>query len=319
MKRILFLINRIDVPERYNYALNYGWVERGESEGLYEAYSWYIEKLPNLDELHDYVRDYEIDCIVSLCANESRFGRLGADWFSLLHFAQAPKILRAGDSCYDSWDDSFYQTWDHILYRMPDKHGRYPDNGTFIPWCIDIETYTPKCGGEQIIMVGASNEAYPLRESLRELNRQHGGALFRDMCNMAGDLHGASYIEALQNARAIISTGNQLSQETRGKVLEAAACGTLVITPPTKYLEHYFSDDQVFLFSTGAEFIDVCNRVRHMDMDEVIEKQRAVYEHVAQNHNCIRFINEYILPAIDAATKGPENERIKGTHDTTRV
>jgi len=306
MKRILFLKNRIDVPGRYNFALNYGWVQRGIDAGLYEAYDWYIDDIPTVERLNDYLEAYEIDCIISMCANEARFAHLGAGkWHDHILFGvTVPTFLRAGDSCYDSWNDPFYGVWDHVFYRMPDKNGCHPVDGTFIPWCIDITKYTPKWGGEQLVMVGACNEAYPLRMSLRELNRQHDGALFLDMCNLSGALHGEKYIEALQNARAIITTGSKLSPETRGKVLEAAACGTLIITPSTKYLERYFNDDQVFVFNTGAEFIEVCKRVRQMPMDAVIAKQKAVYEHVSQNHNCIKFINNHILPAIDAATRG---------------
>ena len=305
MKRILFLRNRIDVEGRYNFALNYGWVQRGIDAGLYEAFDWYIDDIPTVARFNEYLEAYEIDCIVSMCANEARFTHFRrSQWLYLVCEANIPAILRAGDSCYDSWNDAFYRTWDRILYRMADKDGRYPDNGTFIPWCIDTTKYTPECGGEQLVMIGACNEAYPLRMSLRELNRQHSGALFLDMCNMAGDLHGGKYIEALQNARAIITTGSKLSSETRGKVLEAAACGTLIITPPTKYLERYFNDGQVFIFNTGAEFVDVCKGVQQMPMDAVVEKQKAVYEHVSQNHNCIEFINNYILPAVDAATRG---------------
>jgi len=306
MKRILFLKNRIDVPERYNFSLNYGWVQRGIDAGLYTPFEWFVDDIPFPEQLDTFLNANWIDCIISMCAAESRFSYFGAtEWLNLIQGADVPTILRAGDSCYDSWGDPFYQVWDRILYRMADKNGCYPVDGTFIPWCVDMTKCTPVYGGEPIVMAGASNEAYPLRVALRELNRQHGGKLFLDMCNMAGDLNGQPYIEYLQNARAIITTGSQLSPETRGKVLEAAACGALVITPPTKHLDRYFDDDQVFIFNTGAEFVDVCNRVKQMDMDEVIEKQEAVYEHVSQNHNCIKFVNEYILPAIDAATKGP--------------
>lgn len=313
MKRILFLRNRIDVPERYNYALNYAWVDKGASEGLYAGLSWYIDReIPTLDDLNAYLKTNEIDCIISMCANESRFAHFGAvEWLTLIRDCDVPTFLRAGDLCYDSLDDDFYQPWYYIWYRMLDRDGCVPAVGGFIPWCIDIDTYIPRCGGEQIIMVGASNETYPLRESLRRLNRQHDGALFVDMCNRADELNGQSYIDALQSARAIITTGSTLSPETRGKVLEAAACGTLVITPPTKHLDLYLSDDQVFLFNTGAEFVDVCNRVEQMGMDEVTQRQRAVREHVAENHNCVKFINDYILPAVDAATKGPENETLR--------
>lgn len=302
MKRILFLRNRIDISERYNYALNYAWVDRGASEGLYAAFDWYIDDIPTIDELNAYLSDSEIDCIISMCASLRRFQNFNAEaWLSLVAEASVPAILRAGDSCYDSWDDPFYQVWDYILYRMADKHGNYPDKGTFIPWAIDTEKYTPVYGGDPIVMINTCNEAYPLRIALRELNRKHAGALFLDMCNMSDEIKGAKYIECLQNARAIISTPSKYSPETSGKVVEAAACGTLIITSPTKYLDHYFSDDQVFLFNTGAEFVEVCNRVKQMDVDEVIEKQKAVREHVAENHNCVKFINEYILPAIEKA------------------
>lgn len=305
MKRILFLRNRIDVPERYNYALNYGWVDKGESEGLYTAFDWYIDDIPTIERLNAYLADNEIDCIISMCAAPQRFEAFNAGkWLSLIEHCNTPTILRAGDSCYESWSDYFYQVWDHILYRMADKHGKYPDNGMFIPWNVDMDVYTPEYGGDQIVMVNTCNDAYPLRFALRDLNQKHGGALFLDMCNMAHEIKGANYIECLQNARAIISTPSKYSPETSGKVVEAAACGTLVVTPRTKYLDHYFSDDQVYLFETGAEFVDVCNRVKQMDMDVTISQQRAVYEHVVENHNCIKFVNEYILPAVDAATKG---------------
>ena len=308
MKNILFLRNKIDVESRYNYAINYAWVDRGASEGLYKSFDWYIDDIPTVEELNVYIADNEIDCIISLCANEARFAEfLASDWWlHILYGATVPTLLRAADTYKDSWSDPFYQVWDCILYRWGDKSGAFPENGVYIPWCIDIERYTPVYGGEQIVMTGTCNEAYPLRMALRELNHKRGGALFLDICNMAGDLYGDKYIECLQNARAIITTAARDLPITCGRVLEAAACGTLVITPPTKYLDSYFDEDQVFIFNTGEEFIEVCERVKTMGEDAVIEKQRAAYEHVAAQHNCIKFIQDYILPAVDSATKEPK-------------
>lgn len=308
MKRILFLRNKIDTPERYNYALNYGWVDRGASEGLYAAFGWDIEDIPTQDELNAYLSDNEIDCIISLCAVEARFAHSNAmEWMELINEANVPTILRAADPCYHSWDENFYQIWDYILYNMPDKRGFIPENGAFIPWCIDMSKYVPVYGGDQIVMACTASEAYPLRMALRELNKKRGGGLFLDMCNMAEDLHGKAYVECLQNSRAIIATGSIPSPETKGKVIEAAACGALVITSPTTNLDRYFNNDQVFVFETGEEFVEVCERVRQMPMDEVIERQKAAREHVSQNHNCVKFINDHILPAVYAA-KEPISE-----------
>jgi len=171
MKRILFLRNKIDTPERYNYALNYGWVECGAEAGLFAAFDWDIENIPTQEELNAYLGDNEIDCIISLCANEARFAHFGAlEWLNIIDQVSIPAFLRAGDLCYDSLDDDFYQPWYYIWYRMLDRDGCVPMVGGFIPWCIDIDQYVPEYGGEQIVMAGACNEAYPLRVALRELN-----------------------------------------------------------------------------------------------------------------------------------------------------
>ena len=96
---------------------------------------------------------------------------------------------------------------------------------------------------------------------------------------------------------------------TRAKVLEAAACGALVITPPTQCLEMYFSEDQIFVFRTGKEFREICDYVKHMDNDEVVEKQKAVFEYTRHHHDCIRFIKRHILTTIEALqSKKRQNE-----------
>jgi len=307
VKRILFLRNRKNVPESYNYNLNYGWVKCGVDAGLYEAYDWYIDDIPTGERFNKYLAEYEIDCIISLCASESLFIEFNAmEWLPLLYKADVPAILRSSDACYHSWREPFYQVWDYILYNCADRDGSYPDNGDFIPWCIDVDKYTPVWGGDQIVMACSTGLAYPLREALRDLNQDSGESLFLDMCNMADDLKGDKYIEALQSARAIIATGSIPSPETKGKVIEAAACGALVITSPTSNLERYFSEDQVFVFKTGNEFVEMCRRVQEMPMDEVISRQKAAYEHVSQNHECLGFVEEHILPAVDIAAKEPK-------------
>jgi len=303
VKRILFLRNRKNVPSSYNFALNYGWVQCGIDAGLYESYDWYIDDIPTGERFNEYLAEYEIDCIVSLCASESLFIEFNAmEWLPILYKADVPVILRASDGCYHSWREPFYQIWDYILYNCADKDGGYPENGAFIPWCIDTSKNKPVWGGDQIIMACSTGAAYPLRQALRDLNKDSGGSLFLDMCNMADDLKGDKYIEALQSARAIIATGSIPSPETKGKVIEAAANGALVITSPTSNLERYFSEDQVFVFKTGNEFVEMCRRVQEMPMDEVIERQKAAYEHVSQNHDCLGFINNHILQAIEIAT-----------------
>lgn len=303
MKRILFLKNKIDIPSRYNYEINYGWTEAGTQHGLFDARDWYIDSIPTQDELNAYIAKSEIDCIISLCALP-RFEFFNAmAWLELLEGVSIPKILRSADTCYESWGNPFYHVWDRILYRMPDKNGGIPDRGTFITWSINPDKYKPLFGGTEIKMIASCGDNYPLRSALRDLNCKHsrtqGSYLFNDLCDQAGSLRGELYIQELQSARAIIATGNKQSPETPGKVVEAAACGALIITPPTKHLEKYFDPDQVFVFNDGDEFVEICESVMRMDEQEVTEMQKRNYKHVCENHNSVKFINEYILPVIE--------------------
>lgn len=304
MHRILFLRNQIDTPERYNYEISYGWVERGIEENLYEAFDWYVDLIPHVYEFNQYLQKNRITAIISLTA-APRFAYFKAlEWVNILKYVSVPSILLACDSCYHSWDDPFYQAWDFILYKMGDRDYLYPRNGAFIPWCINMKKYRPVFGGEDIKMIASANKAYELREALRLLNRRNnqirGELLFDDLSNRIGEMHGERYIQEVQSARALITTGSRISPPTRAKVLEAASCGTLVITPPTQCLEMYFSEEQVFVFKNGKEFREICGYVKNINMDDVVEKQKAVYEYTRHHHNCIKFIKRYILPAIAA-------------------
>lgn len=312
MKRILFLKNKIDTPSRYNYEINYGWTDVGAQRSLFDAQEWFIDSIPTREELNAYIARSEIDCIVSLCAL-SRFEHFNAmEWIELLESVSIPKILRAADTCYQSWRDPFYQAWDHVLYRMPDKNGGIPAKGTFIPWSINPEKYEFVSGGTEIKMIASCGEAYPLRTALRDLNRKHsrtqGHYLFSDLCDQVGILNGEAYIQEMQTARAIITTGSKLSPETRARVLEAAACGALIITPPTKHLGTYFDSDQVFIFNDGDEFVEICESVAAMDEQEVVEMQERNHKHVCENHNSVKFVNEYILPVLEQLIGG-QNEK----------
>lgn len=303
MKRILFLKNRIDIPSRYNYEINYGWVDVGAQHSLFDAQDWFIDSIPTREQFRAYIAKSEIDCIISMCANRQRFEYFNAlSWLDILRDCPVRTILRAGDLYYDSLSDPFYEAWDHILYRGPDKNGRIPDNGTFITWSINPEKYKPVFGGTEIKMIASCGKAYPLRTALRDLNRKHSGTqgsyLFNDLCDQIGLLKGETYIQELQSARAIIATGNKQAPETPGKVVEAAACGALIITPPTKHLGMCFDPDQVFIFKDGDEFVEICESVIEMDEQEVIEMQKRNYEHIVENHNSVKFINKYILPTI---------------------
>jgi len=309
VKRILFLRNRIDTPARYNYEINYGWVELGIERNLFVAYDWWVDNIPYIFEFNRFLSSEKIDCIISI-TSAPRFAHFRAfEWLGVLKNAIVPTILLACDSCYCSWDDPFYQVWDHVLYRMADRDLKYPKHGSFRPWCINLQKYVPVYGGTEIKMIASSSAAYELRQALRLLNQtyvaQRGKHLFRDLTNRAAGLSGKAYIRELQDARALLATASRISPETRAKVLEAAACGTLVITPPTKYLDLYFSEDQVFVFRDGREFVEVCRRVRDMALTDVVKKQREAYEHVAQNHNCTEFIKKCILPTIDMVQASP--------------
>lgn len=303
MKRILFLKNKIDTPSRYNYEINYGWTDVGAQHGLFDAQDWFIDSIPTREQLDAYIAKSEIDCIISLCALP-RFEYFNAmSWLDLLEGVKIPKILRAADTCYQSYRDPFYQAWDHILYRMGDKNGGIPAKGTFIPWSINPEKYVPQSGGTEIKMIASCGEAYPLRTALRDLNRKHsrtrGSYLFTDLCDQVGILNGERYVTEMQTARAIITTGSKLSPETRARVLEATACGALIITPPTKHLSMYFDPDQVFIFNDGDEFVEICQSVIGMDEESVIELQERNRKHVCENHNSVKFVKERILPVIE--------------------
>ena len=249
-----------------------------------------------------------MDCIVSLAGSLGHFDHARAlAWLPLLRSASIPVILRAGDSCFASWSDPFYSIWDHIFYRMPDRDGRLPARGSFIPWCVNTEKYQPRFGGKEIVMVCAcSKRKYPSLMALRTLNQVHKGSLFIDKTRRSKHIKGQRYVECLQNARAMVTTGSPVSPETRGKVLEAAACGTLIITSPTKHLELYFDDDQVFMFDSDSEFVEVCKRVKDMDPEQVCEMQRRNREHVEEKHGCELFITKHILPVIENL-KGSRN------------
>ena len=306
--KLLFLRNAWDNPGRYNYELNYGWVDTGAEVGLYEGANWSIRHVPRSEFFNAYLKDAGIDCIVSLVSSRGHFEQVGVmAWMELLKEAPIPVVLRAGDSCYASWSDPFYAIWDHIFYRMPDKDGRLPAKGSFIPWCINTEKYPPRFGGEEIVMVCAcSKRKYPSRMVLRQLNQIHRSSLFVDKTRRSKHIKGPLYIECLQNARAMVTTGSPASPETRGKVLEAAACGALIITPPTKHLELYFDDDQVFMFNSDSEFVEVCKRVKDMDPRRVCEMQRRNRKHVEEKHGCELFVTEHILPVIESL-KGSRN------------
>jgi len=303
MKRILFLKNKIDIPSRYNYEINYGWTDVGAEHSLFDPFSWYIDSIPTLDEFRAYMSKHEVDCIISLCAL-SRFEHFNATaWLDLLESVKIPKILRAADTYRNSWRNPFYQVWDRILYRGPDRDGGIPEKGTFIPWSINPKRYKPVFGGNEIKMIATCGEHYPLRSALRDLNRKHsrtqGAYLFSDLCDQVKILNGKRYIQELQAARSIISTGNKPAPETPAKVLEAAVCGALIITPPTKHLGMYFDPAQVFIFNDGDEFVEVCESVAGMDEQKAAEMQEWNYEHVCKNHNSVKFVNEYILPLLE--------------------
>ena len=111
MKRILFLKNKVDIPSRYNYEINYGWVDAGSQAGLYGSLDWYIDSIPTRDEFFPYLAAWDIGCIISLCALP-RFEHFNAmAWLDLLESVDVPKILKAADTCYSSWRDPFYQVW----------------------------------------------------------------------------------------------------------------------------------------------------------------------------------------------------------------
>lgn len=280
--KILFLINDTDVPIRYNYEINYGWIQRCQEVGLFEA------EYLNIKHVHK-LNTTGIDYIFSI-STLKRFNslspKLQLEWINILSNIDVTTILKAGDTCFHTWEHLFYSIWDYILYRMSDKNKQYPDNGIFLPWCLDTTKYTPVFGGDKIKMISTSHSSYPLREQLRQDNEGE----FMDLCNLG--ITGEAYRQELQSARAIIHTGSPTSPETRAKALEAALCGALLITTQTKYLDYYFNLDDVFIFNDRDTFKEQCYYIKEMNNPELL--QRQVYKYIKINFNCINIMGDIL-------------------------
>jgi len=266
---VVLLTNNVDAPTRYNYEINFGWTR------LYKN-KWSIHETEGFGKY---------DCVFCI----STFKRFTREemykWHKLLSAYDAYKVLRAGDTCYCDWRHPFYEIWDWILYRMPDKNGKYPENGSYLPWSIDPNKYRPSCEGKDIALVGTCNDAYPLRQFLIYINDNY----FIDKTNLDYE----EYLQVLRDSRAVICTGNVSDPGTRAKALEAAASGCVLITYPTEYLELYFKPvwDCLYIYDSKQSFIEQIKRVKDTD---TLEQQQRIAEHIRTHFNHERVINEYI-------------------------
>jgi len=273
--RILSLMHYEDHKARYNYQVNFGVIDeiKRKEDVLLRTFDLVVfERLPasTIDRL---LSKDKINMIFAPLHNR------WSDYASLQYLKKigVPVILFDNDSNYYSWDEEFYSYFAHIFYRICDKHGGYPGNGTFHPWSVDTELFTPVFGGGRITMhCTISSSSYPDRIKIKE--KYHP-----DLIDCS-KLTGMEYIRSLQNSLAAITTGGGTYSVTRAKVLEYAATGTAIITIDTGNLETYFPRELYYIFEQPEQLPDLIDDLCR-NKDEVIERQKELRKICEQKHS----------------------------------
>jgi hypothetical protein len=225
--RILKIYGSIDHPSRYNYAVNYGVWDAIEGDSTMT--NSFNHNLDNYDVVflptHSRWKGHE------RLLDKIKNHRIG-------------KILFDNDSCYRSFADPFYEGMDYIFYRCPDMHGDTPVNGSFLPWSVDVNRFTPQYGGRGVAFPCTVDRHYPLRREIaRILPNQR--------------IFGDEYVRLLQKSAGAVHTNSHITGVVRAKALEYAACGTHIISNRCWNMASYFDDELITYFDNVDDLKDI--------------------------------------------------------------
>lgn len=254
--KILRVQPEIDVPQRYNYKVNYG---------VWDEIPAYKIPLPEIKTLSD--RDINRYDVVLL--------PMHSRWEGYMHYLIRLKSLKVklvmfdNDSCYRSFDDPFYDGIDFIFYRITDKDGDAPlQDSAPLLWSVDTKYYTPVYGGQGVSFnCTVNHDTYKLRKDI---------ARYISPTNY----HGWDYVRHLQRMGAGIHTNSQIAPVPRAKILEFAACGAQIISNRMDGINDYFPDELITYFDNVPELLEIIQ-----DFTPNIEVQKELRAIVEQKHS----------------------------------
>jgi hypothetical protein len=246
MVKILRIQPDRDVPARYNYQVNYGMLDCIPADAV--SLERFSANLDNYDvaflPMHRRWRGHErlLDKIKS---------------------HRIKTVMFDNDSCYNRFDTSFYKGIDFIFYRYYDSRGKAPVRGAHLLWSVDTELYTPEYGSGGVSFNCAVNKFYPLRQRIAQYIQPT-------------KFKGAAYIKHLQSCAVGIHTDNPVLPYVRAKILEYAACGTLIISNKTKGMDLYFPESHVFYFETMQELQYLIKTLAGKPPERIREELREI-------------------------------------------
>lgn len=267
-------MHKIDIPERYNYQVNFSFLDELSRLDNVILYKYDIELLAqnDLDFLSRIIERHQIDLVV---------GPLRVRWEnsenlpSLIKKLGLPLVIFDNDSFQFDFNDEFYSYFDWIFYREYDKNNDSPKKGSFLPWSLDADLYTPNFGGKGAILCASIGPSYPTRLKIK--NRFHPYLI------NCSQYIGMEYIKHLQSSLISINTSRKEFNLTAAKLLETAACGTAILTEQTKRLDLYFDRDHLFIFNNLDELAYYIHYA-FSHLEEVIHKQRMLRNTIEKHH-----------------------------------
>jgi hypothetical protein len=271
---ILALMHKIDTPERYNYQVNFGFLDEMANLENVNLIKYDIEKLAKggRDLILEIAEKNEIQLVT---------GPLHVRWQNaeslprLIKDAGLPLVIFDNDCFQFSFSDEFYSYFDWVFYREYDKHNDSPAKGSYLPWSIDAKLYFPKYGGTGTVLCATIRDHYPMRGKIMKYLHPHTVD-----CT---SYKGKEYIQHLQNSLMAISTGSTRFNFTAAKILEIASCGTAILTEDSRRLDFYFNKDLIFIYKDIPElkyYINYANK----NSDEVIYKQKMLRKTIENHH-----------------------------------
>lgn len=271
---ILALMHKIDTPERYNFQVNFGFLDELARLENVNLIKYDIEKVAQggRDLILELAEKHEIQLVT---------GPIHVRWQNaeslprLIKDAGLKLVIFDNDCFQFSFTDEFYSYFDWIFYREYDKHNDSPSKGSYLPWSINANLYAPKYGGSGTVLCGTIRDHYPMRLKIREYLHPHTVD-----CT---PYSGKEYIQHLQNSLMAISTGSTRFNFTAAKLIEIASCGTAILTEDSKRLDFYFSKNLVFVFKDLNELkynIHYANK----NIDDVLHRQQMLRKTVENRH-----------------------------------
>ncbi len=172
----------------------------------------------------------------------------------------------------------------------------------WLPWYGPARDWTPHVErGRAMSFVARVTKHRPTRQWFAELLEQE----FQVKAQESRDF--AHMLDIYQDTR--IAPNETICGEVNFRLFEAAACGCLVLTPPSPGLDELFEpDEEILVFHDAVQFTTLAERLRKRpDQAEALGRaawERVRAEHLAQ-HRAERMLS-LVLDAPRGACHGPE-------------